>query len=425
MYQKNSRPGNRGDNNFKRRKRNSGSKKSYHSGSTRTGSSFFFTQNRNNSNRRKANNREDNIDHSRYIKKASLAQDLTPYKTRHQFNDFELLDILKKNIKDMQYISPMPIQDQAIPHILNGRDVIGTANTGMGKTAAFLIPLINKLAKDPNQKVLIVAPTRELAGQINEELRKFSKSMNLFSVLCIGGAPIGKQIFGLSRKYHFIIGTPGRLVDLIDRKKIFLQQIQNIVLDEVDRMVDMGFINDIKKIVSLLSEKRQSLFFSATVPPKINSLIKTFLTDPITVSVKVGETADNIEQDIVTFETQTGKIEVLHNLLNKKELEKVLIFDRTKRGAEALSKELVNRGFRATSIHGNKTQSNREKALRQFRNAELQILVATDVAARGLDINGVTHVINYNIPESYNDYIHRIGRVGRANKKGVALTFVK
>lgn len=364
------------------------------------------------------------IDHSKFINKASPASEAESYVSKHKFIDFALTERLIRNIEAKGYKSPTPIQDQVIPVALGGRDVIGVADTGTGKTAAFVIPLIKKVLKDRRQKVLIITPTRELTAQIDDEVRCFSKGMGIFSVQCIGGAGIGRQIAGLSRNPQFVIGTPGRIYDLIERGKLRLGDVQNIVLDEVDRMLDMGFINDVKRILSFLPQNRQSMFFSATVSPKIGSLIRDFSKNPITVSIESKVTLENIEQDIVRARGNQDKIETLHNLLIQDDFRKVLIFGRTKRGVERLSKQLLQRGFKSTSIHGDKPQSKREKALRLFKQNHLNILVATDVAARGLDIDTVTHVINYDPPESYVDYIHRIGRTGRANKQGVALTFV-
>lgn len=364
------------------------------------------------------------LDQNKFIKKATPAADVEEYISRHKFADFKLVQELKNNIITKGYETPTPIQDQSIPSALEGRDIIGVAATGTGKTAAFIIPLINKIVMGQKQKVIIITPTRELASQIDIELREFAKGMGIRSVQCIGGARIGRQISELSRNPQFVIGTPGRINDLIKRGRLRLENTQNIVLDEVDRMVDMGFINDIKTILSTLPKHRQSLFFSATIPPRINDLIKTFLDNPVTVSVKTTITSDNVEQDIVKVSFDQRKIEVLHDILNKPECEKVLIFGRTKRGVENLSNDLEKRGFKSSSIHGDKAQNKREKALRLFKENHVNILVATDVAARGLDIDDVSHVINYDLPENYEDYIHRIGRTGRANKRGTALTFV-
>ncbi len=363
-------------------------------------------------------------DISRYVKKAVGTTALEEYIPKNQFSDFNIIPQLKINIADKGFIKPTLIQDQAIPEILQGKDVIGIANTGTGKTASFLIPLIEKVFKNKNEKVLIVLPTRELALQIVGELNSFAKSLNIYSALCIGGAGMGKQINALRRNPNFVIGTPGRLKDLINRNILKLSSFSNVVLDEVDRMLDMGFIHDIKHLISLMPVKRQSLFFSATVSKEVDSLILRFVKNPIKISVKSGETSDNIDQDIVRVKDKAKKIEALHDLLIKDEFKKVLIFGRTKREVENLSRALHQRGFKADSIHGDKSQSKRERVLRLFKSNQLQTLVATDVAARGLDIVDITHVINYDPPNTYDDYIHRIGRTGRANKTGKALTFV-
>lgn len=361
---------------------------------------------------------------SRYInphtsETAPILQTIT-----HKFEDFSIDQKLKQNIINHGYEKPTPIQDQIIPYILEGRDVVGIANTGTGKTAAFLIPLINKIIHNRNEKVLIIVPTRELAVQIDEELQAFSKFLNIISVLCIGGASINNQIYTLRKNPNIVIGTPGRLKDLIGRRMLNMQLFGNIVLDEVDRMLDIGFIREIKYIISLLPPIRQSLFFSATVPPDVASIIRSFLKNPVTISVKLKETAEHIHQDVIRVKDKEEKIQKLHNLLRETEFKKVLIFGRTKWGVERLSKTLQQNGFRASSIHGNKTLNQRLRVLTQFKDNQLQVLVATDVAARGLDIADVSHVINYDEPSSYTDYIHRIGRTGRAEKSGKALTFV-
>ncbi len=363
-------------------------------------------------------------DVSRYVKKAVGTAALEEYVPKNQFSDFNIIPQLKKNIADKGFVKPTLIQDQAIPEILQGKDVIGIANTGTGKTASFLIPLIEKVFKNKNERVLIILPTRELALQIVDELNTFAKSLSIYSALCIGGSAMSRQIHALRRNPNFVIGTPGRLKDLINRNILKISNFNNVVLDEVDRMLDMGFINDIKHLISLMPTKRQSLFFSATVSKEVDNLILRFVSNPIKISVKSGETADNIEQDIVRVKDRTQKIEALHELLIKDEFKKVLIFGRTKREVENLSRALHERGFKADSIHGDKSQSKRERVLRLFRSNQLQTLVATDVAARGLDILDITHVINYDPPNTYDDYIHRIGRTGRANKTGKALTFV-
>lgn len=360
----------------------------------------------------------------RYVNKAVSQEVPQTYTATHQFADFHIDQKLKENIRARGYTTPTPIQDQAIPPILLGRDVVGIANTGTGKTAAFLIPLINKIINDRTERGLIIAPTRELAVQISEELRDFARFLNISSQIIIGGANVGRQTFALKQNPHILIATPGRLKDLINRRIVQLSQFHTIVLDEVDRMVDIGFIKDITFIISLLPKERQSLFFSATVSPQINTIIQSFLKDPVTISVKVKETAQGIEQDVIRVKDKFEKVHKLNELLKQEEFKKVLIFGRTKWGVERLAKSLGQSGFSVSSIHGNKSQGQRLRALSQFKQNQLQVLVATDVAARGLDIEDVSHVINFDVPATFDDYVHRIGRTGRANKTGKALTFV-
>jgi superfamily II DNA/RNA helicase len=321
-------------------------------------------------------------------------------------------------------VNPTPIQDIAMPFVLAGRDVVGIANTGTGKTAAFLIPLLDKICNHPHEKVLIIVPTRELAIQINQEFMGFRGILKVFSACCVGGASIFSQLNDLRRPHNIVIGTPGRLKDLVNRGNIRLSEFRTIVLDEADRMLDMGFINDMRFLMTKMAPNRQTLFFSATITSEIDKFIKEFLKNPEKVSVKTGETARNVEQDIVRVAPGEDKVESLKCLLAKREFSKVLIFGRTKHGVERLCKVLIKDGFKAESIHGDKRQTQRQNALKAFKENRSQILVATDVAARGLDIPNVTHVINYDVPATYEDYVHRIGRTGRANQTGVALTFV-
>jgi len=360
---------------------------------------------------------------SKFVNKTIITEETETFVPEHQFTDFAIDESLKRTIISKGYATPTPIQDKAISHILKGSDLVGIANTGTGKTAAFLIPLINKVLHDPKTQVLIVVPTRELAIQIESELRGFTKGMKIFSVCCVGGASINPQIQALRYKNQFVIGTPGRLKDLIERKKIRLSDYNTIVLDEADRMLDMGFINDMRYVMAGMPTPRHTLFFSATLSSEIEKLISEFLKNPVRVSVKTGDTAKNVDQDVVKVE-ESGKLDVLHDLLTQKEFSKVLIFGRTKHGVEKLSKMLLARGFKAESIHGNKNHSQRQRSLASFKNNQVQILVATDVAARGLDIPDVSHVINYDLPMTYEDYVHRIGRTGRGEKKGKALTFI-
>lgn len=364
------------------------------------------------------------IDERQLIKKSADAP-VSAYVQQHQFSDFPILEQLRANVIAKGYTTPSPIQDQAILPILEGKDVIGIANTGTGKTGAFLIPLIDKVAKDQSQRVLIVTPTRELALQIYEELNDFARGSSMYAVLCIGGGNMFRQKRDLSQNPHFVIGTPGRLKDLINQRALSLSTFHNVVLDEADRMVDIGFINDIKLFISLLPKDRQSLFFSATISSKVREILQAFVKNPVTISVKQQETAENIDQDVIKVIDKHKKVDQLHDLLIQEGFDKVLIFARTKWGVQRLADELVKRGFRAGAIHGNKRQSQRQRTLEEFKRNHIQILLATDVASRGLDIENVSHVINYDMPGSYQDYVHRIGRTGRANKKGVALTFVE
>jgi len=364
------------------------------------------------------------IDISRFINKTVITEEAVVFTPEHLFKDFLIDERLKANILTKGYNEPTPIQDRVIPHILHGHDLVGIANTGTGKTAAFLIPFINKVLLNPKEKVIVMAPTRELAQQIEAELKGFVKGLKIFSVCCVGGAPIGRQISDLRYQNNFIIGTPGRIKDLIERKFINLAEFKSVVLDEADRMLDMGFINDMRFMLALMPKDRHTLFFSATLSPEIAVLIKDFLKEPVMVSVKTQDTSKNVEQDVVRIKAGEDKLEVLHDLLNQPEFKKVLIFGRTKHGVEKLAVALTKKGFKAQSIHGDKNQGQRQRALDIFKKGMAQILVATDVAARGLDIAGVSHVINYDLPETYDDYVHRIGRTGRAGQKGKALTFV-
>lgn len=365
------------------------------------------------------------IDVSKFINKAVITEEVEQFIPEHTFATFEYDERLKQTVAEKGYVSPTPIQDRAIPHILRGSDIVGIANTGTGKTAAFLLPLIHKMLTNRRERILIVAPTRELAIQIDEEFQGFTKGMRLFSVVCVGGAPIGRQIGLLKREHNVIIGTPGRLKDLIESRHINLGYFKTIVLDEADRMLDMGFIDDVRFLMNLMQKDRHTLFFSATLSPEISRLISEFLNAPVTISVKNRDTSKNVDQDVVRIKRDSNKIDVLHELLTQNEFSKVLVFGKTKHGVEKLSQMLVARGFKAESIHGDKNHSRRQNALRSFKNNNVQILVATDVAARGLDIDSVSHVINYDLPSTYEDYVHRIGRTGRGGKKGKALTFIE
>ncbi|HEU0085612.1 MAG TPA: DEAD/DEAH box helicase [Candidatus Paceibacterota bacterium] len=363
------------------------------------------------------------IDFSRFIKKAQFVVE-KEYVSKHTFADFPFHSQIQKNISKKGYANPRPIQDQAIPSILEGKDVFGLANTGTGKTAAFLLPLLDRVMNDRTEKVLVLAPTRELALQIEEELRSLASGSGLYGVAVVGGLPIMKQIREVERGVSFVIGTPGRVMDLIKRKVLNLSSYKRIVLDEADRMLDMGFRDDMVSIIGKSSPDRQTLFFSATLSPEIKKLSGSFLKNPVYISVIAGETAKNIDQDIIRTRSKEDRLEKLQEVLSHVDSSKVLIFREMKHSVDELTRELTKSGFKVAGIHGDKRSRERIRILDSFKKDHITVLIATDVAARGLDIPDVTHVINYDIPQSYDTYVHRIGRTGRSGKKGTALTFI-
>lgn len=363
------------------------------------------------------------IDPSRFIKVATSTEE-APYQATHTFSDFNLMPILAKNLARRGYINPSPIQDQAIPVGLNGQDIIGVASTGTGKTAAFALPLLQRLLTDQGSRALIIAPTRELAQQIAMECQQLSQGANLSQAIIIGGARMSNQIRALKNRPRIVIGTPGRLKDHLERGNLHLQRFNMIVLDEVDRMLDMGFLPDVTTILKSTNPIRQSFFFSATLDARVGQLISTFANDAVTISLKASSASESVHQDVVHFQGSEDKMARLHDALIADGVSKVIVFDETQRSVERLQQELNARGFNAESIHGGRSQSQRQRALRKFKENEVSILVATDVAARGIDVADITHVINYSIPKAYDDYIHRIGRAGRAGRTGYALTFV-
>lgn len=363
------------------------------------------------------------IDEKLFINKA-VATEKEVYVPKHTFADFGFSEALLKNLVVKNYINPSPIQDQTIALGLEGKDVIGIANTGTGKTAAFLLPIINKLLTDKKASAMVLAPTRELAQQIEKEFMSFAVGMRLFSVTCVGGAPMGRQIRELDMGVHIVIGTPGRVKDLIDRGKIKPAMFGMVVLDEADRMLDMGFVDDMRYILGKMPKDRQGFFFSATFSPAIKALCSDFLNNPVTVSVKTRDTASSIDQNVVRAKSKEEKIEALHDILIKPDAKKVLIFREMKRHVDDLAKELVARGFKVLALHGDMRNRERERAVKALATGQVQAVIATDVAARGIDIPDITHVINYDIPQDYDTYIHRIGRTGRGDKGGTALTFI-
>ncbi|MCA9358242.1 DEAD/DEAH box helicase [Candidatus Kaiserbacteria bacterium] len=363
------------------------------------------------------------FDPSQFINTNPVEMKEEVYVPKHTFADFGLNKKIVDSLTALGLTTPSPIQDQAIPVALKGLDVIGLAETGTGKTAAFLLPLIEHLANHKSEQALILTPTRELALQVEAEFKKFGISLGLWATTCVGGTNINPQIRALRRHNQFIIGTPGRIIDLIERRALKMDKIRSVVLDEADRMLDMGFIHDMRKILSHVTEDRQTLFFSATMNKEAEALVNDFMRDPITISVKKKDVTNSIKQDVVPFE-HAHKFDTLLALLAKDELQRVIIFGSMKHSVEKLSKELTANGVKAESIHGNKSHGQRQQALRMFKSGNARVLVATDVAARGIHVDNVTHVINYDLPNTFDDYVHRIGRTGRGTKRGEALTFV-
>ncbi|WP_229451888.1 DEAD/DEAH box helicase [Massilia niastensis] len=348
-----------------------------------------------------------------------------------RFADFGLAPEILRALSDQGYVHPTPIQAQAIPVVLQGRDVMGAAQTGTGKTAGFSLPIIQLLmahasasmspARHP-VRALVLTPTRELAVQVAENVKAYSRHTPLRSTVVFGGMDMKPQTETLRRGVEIVIATPGRLLDHVEQKNISLAQVQMLVMDEADRMLDMGFLPDLQRIINLLPKKRQNLMFSATFSPEIKKLANTFLTDPLTIEVaRSNQTADKVSQVVYKIDEEL-KRDVVEHLIRQRELKQVIIFSNTKIGASRLSRHLEQRGIKASAIHGDKTQQERMAALDAFKKGEVEVLVATDVAARGLDITDLPCVINYDLPYNAEDYVHRIGRTGRAGASGDALS---
>lgn len=340
------------------------------------------------------------------------------------FSAFALPDQLQRNLALAGMQTATPIQDQTIDLAMNGNDVIGLANTGTGKTAAFLIPILVKLLESPRQQALILAPTRELAMQINDEFLRLAKHTPLRAVVVVGGANMRQQMDRFKQSPHIVIATPGRLTDLMQRRVWNPRNCHTVVLDEVDRMLDVGFVKDIERILEQLPEQRHSLFFSATMPPEVNAIVQRFSKDPQTVSVKTRETAASVAQDVVHTQGRQSKEIALIERLREAQFQKVIVFTRTKRGADRLARSLKQAGLKVDHIHGDRSQGQRNRALSSFKGGSVQALIATDIAARGIDVPSISHVINYDLPSTYEDYVHRIGRTGRADQAGHAITFI-
>lgn len=400
-------------------------KSSFSLPASQRGGNVFRGGNRYANQRPRGNRHGQYIDPKRFVNAAVAPQAEEIFVPEHRFTDFGFMPELERTITARGYTTPTPIQDGAIKPALEGRDIIGLANTGTGKTAAFVLPIIQRLKTvDRNQKVLIIAPTRELAVQIDEEFKAFARGLQLYSALCVGGVNIRAQISQLNRRPQVVIGTPGRLKDLFQQRALRLDGTGIVVLDEADRMLDMGFIRDIRFLLEKLPAKRQSLCFSATINAEIRGLLDGMLVDPVTISVRQGETSDHVEQDVIRAGSKEEKLEILGGLLKQPGFEKVLVFGQTKWSVQRLADSLNQQGIASEAIHGNKSQPQRQRALKAFKDGRVAVLVATDVAARGLDIPSVSHVINFDQPATYDDYVHRIGRTGRAGQRGKALTFV-
>lgn len=346
------------------------------------------------------------------------------------FKELHLIAPILKALEAEGYTEPTPIQEQSIPHILRGKDLLGCAQTGTGKTAAFAIPILQNLmlqqkedAYNHNIKALILTPTRELAIQIDESFESYGKYTGIRHAVIFGGVSQAMQTNQLRNGVDILIATPGRLLDLIGQKFVNLNHLRMFVLDEADRMLDMGFIHDVRKIIALIPEKRQTLFFSATMPPEITRLSTSILTNPVRVEVAaVSSTAENVDQHIYLVE-KNDKRQLLIHLLKNGTIQNALVFTRTKYGADKIAKELFRANIKADSIHGNKTQNARQKALNNFKEGKIRVLVATDIAARGIDVEELSHVINFELPNIPETYVHRIGRTGRAGNSGSALSF--
>jgi superfamily II DNA/RNA helicase len=344
------------------------------------------------------------------------------------FHHFTLNDAIMRALAEEKYLTPTPIQAQTIPNVMSGRDVIGIAQTGTGKTAAFALPILHRLAASPlpparkSCRILVLSPTRELSGQILDSFRAYGRHLRVRTALAIGGVSIGAQVRALVNGMDVLVATPGRLLDLVKSDALRLSEVQCLVLDEADRMLDMGFIHDIRKIIAKLPVRRQTLMFSATMPRAIAELAAHLLRDPIKVEVApVASTVERVEQRVIRVD-RSAKPTILIDLLRRETIDRALIFTRTKHGADKVVRGLLRAGIGAEAIHGNKSQNQRERVLAAFRRGEVRTLVATDIAARGIDVDGVSHVVNFDLPNVPETYVHRIGRTARAGAEGVAIS---
>ena len=361
------------------------------------------------------------------LQQQAQAREITNYVSDRSFADFPIHDKLKGALAHKGYEKPTEIQDRSIESLLANRDLLGIAQTGTGKTAAFLIPIIDKQLRDTrSEAILVLAPTRELAVQIEEEYRSLSRGMSFQSSCFIGGTNINRDVDRARRKPDVVVGTPGRLLDLSDRGALDFRDFKVLVLDEFDRMLDMGFEKDVNRITSAMRNRKHTMLFSATLDKTQRAQIDRLLTNAVEVKVSSGEASnDHVEQDIIKVAEGDDKFQMLLDLIDNPEFEKVLVFAETKRWVSKVRIKLSKAGIKADEIHGNKTQNYRQNALKAFKSGKIKVLVATDVAARGLDVEDVSHVINYQVPKTMDSYIHRVGRTGRAGKRGKAYTFIQ
>jgi len=366
------------------------------------------------------------LDPSLLVKEADHAMVERLYRSDRLISELPIDTRLKHSLTIKGYDRPTEIQDRTLETLMEGRDLLGIAQTGTGKTGAFLIPIIeNLLYKRVNSYALIVVPTRELALQVEEEFKSMARELGLYSASFIGGTSINRDLQNLRRDTHVVIATPGRLLDLTDRRAIDLGKFKTLVLDEFDRMLDMGFIRDVNRILAGMSGRKHTMLFSATLDSTQQPMINTILKNPVIVKVTAGNSsADGIEQEVIRIKPGEDKFRVLQEMLAQSEFRKVLLFEETKHRVSRLCMKLNNAGIKADQIHGNKSQNARQNALKAFKQGRIQVLVATDVASRGLDVSDISHVINYQVPQTHDSYIHRIGRTGRAGKVGKAYTFV-
>lgn len=380
-----------------------------------------------NSNRPTSRNKPkpSNLNPALLVRSASHV-DTEVYHSERTMSELPINNRLKNCLAKKGYERPTEIQDRTLESLLEGRDMLGIAQTGTGKTGAFLMPIIEQLLENNRKSyALVVVPTRELAVQVDDEFRSMTKGMGFFSACLIGGTNINSDLRSLRQSVHLVVATPGRLLDLEKRRALDLRKFNTLVLDEFDRMLDMGFVNDVKYILNAMQQRKQTMLFSATLDKSQQKLIDSILTNPVTVKVSTGETTgDHIDQEVIKLKSGEDKFKRLCDLVDDGDFQKVLVFDETKRRVSKLCEQLNKAGIQSDQIHGNKSQSQRQRALESFKKGKVRVLVATDVAARGIDVSDVTHVINYQIPMTFDSYIHRIGRTGRAGKAGKAFTFV-